>query len=95
MGRSAGFNGTAGTLIVLANGAYTGNGMCISRGQGGANVHDGFGGGAGGSAGGGICCVLDDNGSGGPTSLVPAGVGTNAYSGGVGGAGSAIRGTYG
>lgn len=95
MGRSAGFDGTAGTLIVLVNGSYTGNGMAISRGQGGANIHDGFGGGAGGSAGGGIVCVLDDDGSGGPTSQVPAGAGTNAYSGGVGGAGSAIRGSIG
>lgn len=95
MGRSAGFDGTAGTLIVLVNGSYTGNGMAISRGQGCANIHDAFGGGAGGSAGGGICCVLDDDGSGGPTSQVPAGVGTNAYSGGVGGAGSAIRGSIG
>ena len=88
-------SGLAGTLIILVNGAYTGTGHATSVGIGGANVHDGFGGGAGGSGGGGICCILDDDGSGGPTSKVSAGLGTNAYSGGVGGAGSAIRGTYG
>ena len=88
-------SGLAGTLIILVNGAYTGTGHATSVGIGGANVHDGFGGGAGGSGGGGICCILDDDGSGGPTSKVSAGVGTNAYTGGVGGAGSAIRGTYG
>ena len=88
-------SGLAGTLIILVNGAYTGTGHATSVGIGGANVHDGFGGGAGGSGGGGICCILDDDGSGGPTSKVSAGVATNAYTGGVGGAGSAIRGTYG
>ena len=88
-------SGLAGTLIILVNGAYTGTGHATSVGIGGANIHDGFGGGAGGSGGGGICCILDDDGSGGPTSKVAAGVGTNAYTGGVGGAGSAIRGTYG
>ena len=88
-------SGLAGTLIILVNGAYTGTGHATSVGIGGANIHDGFGGGAGGSGGGGICCILDDDGSGGPTSKVSAGVGTNAYTGGVGGAGSAIRGTYG
>lgn len=88
-------SGLAGTLIILVNGAYTGTGHATSVGIGGPNVHDGFGGGAGGSGGGGICCILDDDGSGGPTSKVSAGVGTNAYTGGVGGAGSAIRGTYG
>ena len=88
-------SGLAGTLIILVNGAYTGTGHATSVGIGGANVHDGFGGGAGGSGGGGICCVLDDDGSGGPTSKVAAGLATNAYTGGTGGAGSAIRGTYG
>lgn len=88
-------SGLPGTLIILVNGAYTGTGHATSVGIGGANIHDGYGGGAGGSAGGGVVCVLDDDGSGGPTSKVSAGVGTNAYSGGVGGAGSAIRGTYG
>ena len=91
----ASFNGTAGTLIILVNGAYSGNGFAISQGQGLANIHDGFGGGAGGAGGGGAVIVLDDNGSGGPTSQVNGGPGTNAYSGGAGGAGSAIRGTYG
>lgn len=88
-------SGLPGTLIILVNGAYTGTGHATSVGIGGANIHDGFGGGAGGSAGGGVVCVLDDNGSGGPTSKASAGVGTNAYTGGTGGAGSAIRGTYG
>ena len=88
------FNGTAGTLIILVNGAYSGNGFAISQGQGLANIHDGFGGGAGGAGGGGVVVVLDDNGSGGTTSKVNGGPGTNAYSGGAGGAGSAIRGTY-
>ena len=88
-------SGLPGTLIILVNGAYTGTGHATSVGIGGPNVHDGFGGGAGGSAGGGVVCILDDNGSGGPTSKVSAGLGTNAYTGGTGGAGSAIRGTYG
>jgi hypothetical protein len=88
-------SGLPGTLIILVNGAYTGTGHATSVGIGGANIHDGFGGGAGGSAGGGVVCVLDDDGSGGPTSKASAGVGTNAYTGGTGGAGSAIRGTYG
>lgn len=89
------FSGTAGTLIILVNGAYTGNGFAISQGQGGPNVHDGHGGSTGGTGGGGIVCVLDDNGSGGTTSKVNAGPATNNYPGGAGGAGSAIRGTYG
>jgi len=89
------FNGTAGTLIILVNGAYTGTGFAISQGQGGANVHDGYGGSTGGCGGGGSVCILDDNGSGGPTSKVNGGPATNNYPGGAGGAGSAIRGTYG
>jgi hypothetical protein len=88
------FSGTAGTLIILVNGSYTGNGFGISQGQTLANIHDGFNGGTGGGGGGGVVCVLDDDGSGGATSVVNGGYGTNAYSGGAGGAGSAIRGTY-
>jgi len=88
-------SGLPGTLIILVNGAYTGTGHATSVGMGGANIHDGYGGGAGGSAGGGVVCVLDDNGSGGPTSKASAGLATNSYTGGTGGAGSAIRGTYG
>ena len=88
------FNGTAGTLIILVNGSYTGNGFGISQGQTLANIHDGFNGGTGGGGGGGIVCVLDDDGSGGATSVVNGGYTTNAYTGGAGGTGSAIRGTY-
>ena len=90
------FNGLAGTLIILVNGAYTGAGFAISQGQTGANVHEGYQGGSGGSGGGGAVCILDDDGSGGPTSVVNGGAVTNGSAiGGAGGAGSAIRGTYG
>jgi hypothetical protein len=85
------FDGTAGTVIIMVDGTWNGNGRVYSEGAHCPNAHDGVSGCGSGTGGGGIAMVLSASASGGPTPLVGAGPQGNNYAGGAAGAGSAIR----
>jgi hypothetical protein len=85
------FDGTAGTVIIMVDGTWNGNGTVRSEGGHCPNAHDGVSGCGSGTGGGGIAMVLSNSASGGPTPRVVAGPQGNNYAGGAAGLGSAIR----
>jgi hypothetical protein len=87
------FDGTAGTLIIMVDGTWGGNGRVWTQGAHCPNAHDGVSGCGSGCGGGGIGIVLSASASGGPTPSVVGGPNGNNYAGGTAGAGSAIRST--
>tara|TARA_B100001750_G_scaffold230425_1_gene226856 strand:- start:1395 stop:2798 length:1404 start_codon:yes stop_codon:yes gene_type:complete len=87
------FDGTAGTVVIMVDGTWSGGGKIYSEGGHCPNAHDGVSGCGSGSGGGGIAMVLSDSASGGPTPSVSGGPDGNNYAGSTAGAGTATRST--